>query len=113
MNQKRIVSVFAVAVAAMCTLASRPAVAGLQASASRLVGANKDSIERQIPHLSSLLCNTIDEVVVGSDVIVVGNQAAEFVDALSQTRADQIVIDLVRLPMYSSLLKADYRGICW
>jgi len=32
---------------------------------------------------------------------------------LSRTRPDQIVIDLVRLPVYGSLLPADYRGICW
>ncbi len=82
-------------------------------SMAKLVGANKDYIERQIPHLSSLLCNTIDEVIVGSDVIVVGNQSPEFVDGLSQTRRDQIVIDLVRLPMYGALIPADYRGICW
>jgi GDP-mannose 6-dehydrogenase len=82
-------------------------------SLARLVGANKDYIEQQIPHLSSLLCNTVDEVVVGSDVIVVGNQSPEFVDALSQTRKGQIVIDLVRLPLYGSLLQAEYRGISW
>ena len=46
-------------------------------------------------------------------MIVVGNQSPEFVEALAQTRADQIVIDLVRLPIYGSLLPADYRGICW
>ena len=82
-------------------------------SLAKLVGANKDYIEQQIPHLSSLLCNTVDEVVVGSDVIVVGNQSPEFVDALSSAAKDQIVIDLVRLPLYGSLLQADYRGICW
>src|SRR2546422_3565279 len=42
------------------------------------------------------LCNTIDEVVVTSEVIVVGNQSAEFAEALTQCRRDQIVIDLVR-----------------
>ena len=82
-------------------------------SLARLVGANKEYIEKQIPHLSSLLCNTVDEVVVYSDVIVVGNQSPEFVEALTQCRPDQIVIDLVRLPIYGSLLKAEYRGICW
>jgi len=82
-------------------------------SMAKLVGANKEYIEKQIPHLSSLLCNTIEEVIDGSEVIVVGNQAPEFVEAVKQCRADQIVIDLVRLPIYGSAMKADYRGICW
>jgi len=82
-------------------------------SLAKLVGANKEYIEKQIPHLSSLLCNTIDEVIEQSEVIVVGNQAPEFVDAVKQCRADQIVIDLVRLPLYGSAIQADYRGICW
>jgi GDP-mannose 6-dehydrogenase len=82
-------------------------------SLAKLVGANKEYIEKQIPHLSSLLCNTIDEVIVGSELIVVGNQAPEFAEALTQCRADQIVLDLVRLPFHGAALKADYRGICW
>ena len=71
------------------------------------------TLSKQIPHLSSLLCNTIDEVIDGSEVIVVGHQSPEFANALTKTRADQIVIDLVRVPIYGSLLQADYRGICW
>jgi len=82
-------------------------------SLARLVGANKEYIERQIPHLSSLLCDTIEEVIDGSDVIVVGNQSPEFAQALTRTRPDQIVIDLVRLPISGVLLQAEYRGICW
>jgi GDP-mannose 6-dehydrogenase len=82
-------------------------------SLAKLVGANKEYIEKQIPHLSSLLCGTIDEVIDGSDVIVVGNSAPEFVEAVKQCRPDQIVIDLVRLPIYGSSIQADYRGICW
>jgi GDP-mannose 6-dehydrogenase len=82
-------------------------------SLAKLVGANKEYIEKQIPHLSSLLCNTIDEVIDQSEVIVVGNQAPEFAEAVKRCRADQIVIDLVRLPIYGSAMKADYRGICW
>ena len=82
-------------------------------SLAKLVGANKEYIEKQIPHLSSLLCNTIDEVIAGSELIVVGNQAPEFSEALTQCRADQIILDLVRLPIYGAALKADYRGLCW
>ena len=80
---------------------------------ARLVGANKAYIEERIPHLSSLLCDTIDEVVEHSDVLVVGNKSPEFADALGRTKPGQIVIDLVRVPADSARVKADYRGICW
>ena len=48
-----------------------------------------------------------------SEVIVIGNQAPEFAKALARCRRNQIVIDLVRLPIMGSLLAAEYRGICW
>jgi GDP-mannose 6-dehydrogenase len=82
-------------------------------SLAKLVGANKEYIEKQIPHLSSLLCNTVDDVIEKSEVIVVGNQSPEFADAMTRTRKGQIIIDLVRLPVSGPLLQADYRGICW
>ena len=82
-------------------------------SIAKLVGANKDHIECQIPHLSSLLCQSFDEAISGAEVIVVGNQTPEFIDAVMACRSDQIVIDLVRLPIDTSRMKADYRGICW
>src|SRR5436853_1429460 len=47
-------------------------------SLARLVGANKDYINTQIPHLSSLLCDSIDDVLEKSEIIVVGNVASEF-----------------------------------
>src|SRR3954462_6031203 len=82
-------------------------------SLARLVGANKDYINKQIPHLSSLLCDSIDDVLEKSEVIVVGNAAPEFADALMRTRPDQIVLDLVRVKTERDRIPADYRGICW
>jgi GDP-mannose 6-dehydrogenase len=82
-------------------------------SLARLVGANKQYIEEQIPHLSRHLCASIDEVIDRSDVIVVGNAAPEFVEAVTRCRPDQIVIDLVRLPLDFSRVRAVYDGICW
>jgi GDP-mannose 6-dehydrogenase len=82
-------------------------------SLARLVGANKDYINKQIPHLSSLLSESIDEVLDKSDVIVVGNGAPEFGDALTRTREDHIILDLVRVKTERSQIPGDYRGICW
>jgi GDP-mannose 6-dehydrogenase len=80
---------------------------------ARLVGANKEYINTQIPHLSSLLCERIEDVIERSDVIVVGNPSPEFAGAVKTARAGQIVIDLVRLPLDPSQLQATYRGLCW
>lgn len=82
-------------------------------SMARLVGANKDYINTQIPHLSTLLCDSIDEILNRSDVIVVGNLTPEFSEALTRTRKDQIVFDLVRVRMPREQIPAEYRGICW
>jgi GDP-mannose 6-dehydrogenase len=82
-------------------------------SLARLVGANRDYINGQIPHLSQHLCDTLDEVIAQSEVIVVGNAAPEFSDAVYRCRPDQTVIDLVRLPLDFSKMTARYDGICW
>jgi len=82
-------------------------------SMARLVGANRDYINTQIPHLSSLLTESIDEVLDKSEVIVVGNAAPEFSDALTRTRPDHIILDLVRVKTPRDQIKGDYRGICW
>ena len=82
-------------------------------SIARLVGANRDYINQQIPHLSSLLCETVDEVLEGSEVIVVGNAAPEFAEALRRTRPDHRIIDLVRVKGDPTEFPGQYEGICW
>ena len=82
-------------------------------SVARLVGANRDYINTQIPHLSSLLTDTVDEAIDGSDVIVVGNGSPEFADALRRTRPDQTIIDLFRVDVAREEIPAAYTGICW
>jgi len=82
-------------------------------SIARLVGANKEYINTQIPHLSSLLSESIDDVLDRSDVVVVGNAAPEFSDALRRTRPDQVIVDLVRMNIPREEIPGQYDGICW
>ena len=82
-------------------------------SLARLMGANKEYIEQQIPHLSRHLCESMDDLIARSEVIVIGNGAPEFSEAVARCRPDQTVIDLVRIPIDFSTLRAQYDGICW
>ena len=82
-------------------------------SLARLTGANKDYIERQIPHLSKLLSESVDEVVAASDVVVIGNAAPEFGEAITRSRRDQMILDLVRIPTTLANVEAHYEGISW
>ena len=79
-------------------------------SKAQVMGANKDYIEGEIPHIWSLMSDDLDRVVAHGDTIVVAHKNAEFEDALKQTRADQVVVDLVRLNFEGD---GQYDGICW
>ena len=82
-------------------------------SLARLHGANRTYIEREIPHIAALMCDSVEEVLTQSEVIVIGNKTPEFRQVLQQTRQDQVVIDLVRMLKNVSHLGARYEGICW
>lgn len=81
-------------------------------SVARLFGANKEYIEREIPHISQLMRDSIDQVLEGADVIVIGNKAEEFRQIETQVRDGQVIIDLVRLFDRPST-PSSYEGICW
>ena len=82
-------------------------------SQAGLIGANREYIEREIPHIWSLMRGSISEVLESSDVIVIGNDAAEFHAIQPLLNADQIVIDLVRAFGPRASDNGHYRGICW
>src|SRR6266446_3596076 len=66
-------------------------------SLARLFGANKQYIEREIPHISQLMRGSVDEVINDSEILVIGNKAAEFREIESRLKSGQAVLDLVRL----------------
>lgn len=80
-------------------------------SLARLFGANKEYIERQIPHISQLMHASIEEVLDSSDVIVIGNKADEFKNLAGKRRHDHLIIDLVRI--FNASSDETYQGICW
>ena len=80
-------------------------------SLARLAGANKEYIEREIPHISQLMRSSVDEVVADADVVIIGNKADEFRQIEGKVKDGQVVIDLVRL--FNRNSGESYQGICW
>jgi GDP-mannose 6-dehydrogenase len=82
-------------------------------SMANLQGANRAYIEREIPHIASLMCESIDGVLAQSEVVIIGNGAETFRQALKQVRPEQTVIDLVRITQDGTAGNGHYQGICW
>jgi GDP-mannose 6-dehydrogenase len=77
-----------------------------------LVGANRDYILNTIPHISSLMMDSMESVMEHGQTLVIGNGDKEFKNILSKKRDDQIVVDLVRIDGAISE-EGHYDGICW
>jgi GDP-mannose 6-dehydrogenase len=82
-------------------------------TSSRLMGANREYIEREIPHIWELMRGSIREVLDASDAVIIGNSAGEFREIQGHLRTDQPVVDLVRAFGPRTSDGASYQGICW
>jgi GDP-mannose 6-dehydrogenase len=76
-----------------------------------LVGANRDYILNRIPHISRLMTDGVDQVIDFADTVVIGNGDPEFRSVPGRLRAEQALIDFVRIKETGS--EAGYHGICW
>jgi len=77
-----------------------------------LIGANRMYIEAHIPHIWSLMTESVEEAVTGAEVIVLANKDDEFAQVETLRSDGQIVIDLARaIPGRTS--NDWYHGICW
>ncbi len=80
---------------------------------ARLFGANKAFIEQEIPHISTLMCAKMEDVIQGSEAIVICKPDKQFKEALEPYLREKLVFDLVRVPFNDSSLSDNYEGICW
>jgi GDP-mannose 6-dehydrogenase len=74
---------------------------------SRLTGANRKYIEEEIPHISTLMCESPQSLLDHAQVIVVGNDSPEARRVLEGVRSDQRIIDLTRTAHKEVIKAAD------
>jgi len=80
---------------------------------SRLIGANKRYIDEVIPHIGTLMCDSVAEAMQGATSVIVGlaeQQIAEEVYANSDD--GQFFLDLVGMSE-PNRLSGNYAGVCW
>lgn len=84
-----------------------------EVSHAKLIGSNKDFIEREIPHVWTLFKPSVDAVLTHAETVIIGNGSAEFRGIEPRLRSGQMVVDLVRAfgPRRSD--GKSYDGICW
>ncbi len=80
---------------------------------SRLVGTNKSFLEKELPHIASLMCSSVDQLVSQSEVIVVTNGSKVFHQVSRLMQKHQTLIDLVGSVKSNGDLQGAYEGICW
>lgn len=79
----------------------------------RLVGTNKAFLEREIPHIASLMCSSLEELLDRVDVVVVTQGGAPFRRVLPLIQEDQTLIDLAGITRNDVDIRAAYEAICW
>lgn len=82
-------------------------------SLARMMGSNKQYIENAIPHIATLLVSDTTELLRHAEVLIFGNKDPEFRKILDQVKANQQVIDFVKIGKDTPKLNGFYQGIYW
>jgi GDP-mannose 6-dehydrogenase len=80
---------------------------------ARLIGANKAFLESELPHIASLLCPSLEELISDSEVVVITNGSKGFREVPILMNDQQILIDLVGIAKNSTEFSGTYEGMGW
>jgi len=79
----------------------------------RVLGANRRFVEDEVPYLPERLRASLDEVLEGSEVIVVGNRSPEYRAIGARLRPGQALVDLVAAVDRGTVAAGEYHGLAW
>lgn len=76
-----------------------------------LVGSNREYIQAEIPHISSVMTASPAAAIEGAEVVVVAGTDPEFDAVLEHFPENVDVVDLVGIKIPAA--SGNYWGICW
>jgi GDP-mannose 6-dehydrogenase len=80
-------------------------------SVTRLMGRNKAFIERELPHIASLLIDDVDELLAVAQTLVIAKPSSACAAALKCLRPGQSVVDLGAFFIESDCGEGAYHGL--
>jgi GDP-mannose 6-dehydrogenase len=80
-------------------------------SRANIIGANREYVEREIPHLWSLMRESPREVISASETVVIGNSSKEYRE-LGDVLNGRMIVDLARA-ISGRVSSERYQGMCW
>ena len=79
----------------------------------KLIGVNRAFLERALPHIASIMRDSLENVIQEADVLIITNGSPSFRRVPQLMRNDQVLIDLVGIAKDHNNKEARYEGICW
>ena len=81
-------------------------------SVSKLIGSNQAYVEQHLPHIDSVLAESLEDVAQHAEVLVVCNFEPEYEQCLAAHQGEKVIVDLARLP--DALRNGEnYDGLAW
>lgn len=81
-------------------------------SLAAIYGSNRAYIEREIPHIHALMCDSLQQLIDKSEVVVLANRDDRLTQHAQHFREDQTVIDLARC-ISGETIRGRYIGLYW
>jgi GDP-mannose 6-dehydrogenase len=82
-------------------------------SLARLVGANREFIEKEIPHISSLMVPDVNSALADAEIVLVTSGDEEFRGLADLLRPEQVLVELERIVEGVDGLGERYHGLAW
>jgi GDP-mannose 6-dehydrogenase len=79
----------------------------------RVLGANRQFVENEVPYLPERLRSNLREVIEASEVIVIANGAPEYRAVGPLLKRGQALVDLVHVVDPASVTHGEYHGLAW
>jgi GDP-mannose 6-dehydrogenase len=86
-----------------------------EVSLNQITGSNRLFIDQVLPHLSTLICPSLETAITFAEAVVVTKKISDLdgVRLLDLLKPDQVLIDLVRVDEQATELVGNYHGIAW